>query len=135
MEVSFDPREDCVLATFAGPVSLEGLLQAFHRTYEAAAERGLRLILIDCSGLYGTLSTLERFRLGESAVAYWLGKSPGTSWLSTSIKPTPKIAIVGKAPLVDGFGALAASNRGVNAKTFSEVQQALDWLGVGRVPI
>ena len=86
MEVTFNPRVDCVFATFAGPVSLEGLLQAFHRTYESATERGQGLILIDCSGLDGILSTHERFRLGESAVAYWLGKSSGTSWLTTSLE-------------------------------------------------
>jgi hypothetical protein len=132
VEVKFDPRADCVLATFAGPFSLEELLEAFHKTYESATEQGLRLILIDCSGLDGMLSTQERFKLGESAVAYWLGKSPETNWLSKPAGIRPKIAIVGKVPLVDGFGALAASNRGVNAKAFSEVPQALGWLGLAQ---
>jgi len=72
-------------------------------------------------GLEGTLSTLERLSLGESGVAYWSGKS----W-----KIIPKIAVVGEAPVIDGFAALVASNRGIDAQTFSEVQLALDWLEV-----
>jgi hypothetical protein len=41
MEVKFDPRADCVLATFAGSFSLDELLEAFHKTYESATERRL----------------------------------------------------------------------------------------------
>jgi hypothetical protein len=39
----------------------------------------------------------------------------------------PKIAVVGQAPMIDGFGALVASSGGVNARTFSAVQEALNW--------
>ena len=45
-----------------------------------------------------------------------------------------KVAIVGKPPLINGFGALVASNRGVAAETFSDSAQATGWLNcfVGR---
>lgn len=130
MEVKFDPRADCVLATFAGPFSIADLLAAFRKTYEAATDRGLGLILIDCCELDGTLTTHERFKLAESAAAYWSSKSARMNWLGAAANSRPKIAIVGRAPLVDGFGALAASNRGVNAKAFSELPHALGWLGL-----
>jgi len=42
----------------------------------------------------------------------------------------PKIAVVGKPPVIDGLGAVVASSGGVDVQTFSEVQQALEWLGV-----
>src|SRR5260221_6917620 len=119
MEVKFDSRTDCVFATLIGPMSLEGLLQAFYKILDAAVDRSLGLVLIDFSVLGGTLATSERFNLAENAAAYFLSKS-------RTIRP--KIAIVGKAPLIDGFGAMVASNRGLNAKAFSEVPQALDWL-------
>jgi hypothetical protein len=121
MEVKFDSRADCVFATVTGPVSLEALLQAFNKTFDAAVERGLDLILVDFSEVDGTLTTHERYKLGEGGAAYSFSKS----W-----KIRPKVAVVGKVPLVDGFGALTASNRGLDAKTFSEVQPALDWLGI-----
>src|SRR5579864_8967202 len=121
MDVKFDSRTDCVFATVTGPVSLEALLEAFNQTFDAAVERGLGLLLVDFSAVDGTLSTHERYKLGEGTAA---------SSFSKSWKIRPKVAVVGKAPLVDGFGALTASNRGLDAKTFSEVQPALDWLGI-----
>ncbi len=121
MEVKFDSRADCVFATVTGAVSLEELLKAFYETFDAAVEHDLGYILVDFSAVEGTLTTYERYKLGEGGAAYSFSKS----W-----KTRPKVAVVGKAPLVDGFGALTASNRGLDAKTFSEVQQALDWLGI-----
>ena len=121
MEVKIELRTDHLNATFSGPLSQEELSQAFESAYDAAFNQGLRLILIDCSGLDGRLSTRDRFLLGKSGVAYWSTRS----W-----KMLPKIAVVGQAPLIDGFAALVASSGGVNARTFSAVQDALNWLGI-----
>jgi len=121
MEVKFDPRTDCVFATVTGPMAPERMLPIFYSIIDTAIERALGRILIDFSESDGTLATGERFNLGERTAAYYLSKS-------RTIRP--KIASVGKAPLVDGFGAMVASNRGLNAKAFSDVQQALDWLGI-----
>jgi len=38
------------------------------------------------------------------------------------------VAVIGKPPLVTGFGAQVASNRGLPSMTFSERQPALNWL-------
>ena len=121
MEVKFDSRTDCVFATITGPMAPERLLPIFYKIIDTAIERGLVPILIDFSASSGMLATSERFNLAESAATYFLSK-PRTI--------RPNIAIVGKPPLIDGFGATVASNRGLNAKAFSDVPQALDWLGV-----
>ena len=121
MEVKFDSRTDCVFASITGPIAPERLLPIFCKIIDTAIERGLGLILVDFSASSGALATSERFNIAESAAAYFLSKS-------RTIRP--KIAIVGKAPLIDGFGAMVASNRGMNAKAFSDVSQALDWLGI-----
>ena len=120
MEVTFDPRTDCVFATVTGPVSPEGLLKAFSEACDKALERGSARILADLSELEGNLSASDRFKVGEGAAAQSLGRK----W-----RVRPKVALVGKAPLMDGFGAMVALSRGLNVKTFSEVSQALDWLG------
>jgi hypothetical protein len=111
-----------VLATMTGSQSIKEVLQAFEETFDAAFNRGLGLILIDCSGLDGELSTFERFSLGKSGVAYWSARSS---------KIIPKIAVVGKLPVIDGFGAVVASSGGVETRTFPEVPDALTWLGIG----
>jgi len=121
MEVRVESRRSYVIATLSGPHSLQEALQAFEATYDAAFDRGLRFILVDCSGLDGALSTRERFTLGKAGVNYWSTRSS---------KMIPKIAVVGKPPVIDGLGAVVASSGGVDVQTFSEVQQALEWLGV-----
>jgi hypothetical protein len=121
MEVRVESRRSYVIATLTGPHSLQEALQAFEATYDAAFDRGLRFILVDCSGLDGALSTRERFTLGKAGVNYWSTRSS---------KMIPKIAVVGKPPVIDGLGAVVASSGGVDVQTFSEVQQALEWLGV-----
>jgi SpoIIAA-like len=121
MEVKIELRADHLNATLIGPLSAEELPQAFETAFGAAFEKGLRRILIDCSGLDGELSTRDRYLLGKSGVAYWSSRS----W-----KMIPKIAVVGETPLIDGFAALVASSGGVNARTFSDVQEAVTWLGI-----
>ena len=44
------------------------------------------------------------------------------------LRVTPKVATVGKPPLINGLAARVASNRGLVAETFSELQEAMDWL-------
>lgn len=121
MEAKIELLADHLNATLSGPLSQQELSQAFEAVYDAAFTKGLRLILIDCSGLDGQLSTRDRFLLGKSGVAYWSTRSR---------KMLPKIAVVGQAPLIDGFAALVANSGGVNARTFSAVQEALNWLGI-----
>jgi stage II sporulation SpoAA-like protein len=121
MEINIELRADHLNATLIGPLSLEELPRAFETAYDAAFDQGLRRILIDCSGLDGAIPTKDRFLLGKSGIAYWSSRS----W-----KMIPKIAVVGEAPLIDGFAALVASSGGVNARTFSGVQEALNWLGI-----
>jgi hypothetical protein len=121
MDVRIESRRSYVLATLTGPHSLEEALKAYELTYDTAFNRGLRFILVDCSGLDGALSTRERFILGKSGVDYWSSRSS---------KMIPKIAVVGKPPVVDGLGAVVASSGGIEVQTFPEVQEALKWLGV-----
>ena len=121
MEVKIELRADRLNAYLIGPVSLEELPRAFETAYDAAFEQGLRRILVDCSALDGEIPTRDRFLLGKSGVAYWSSRAS---------KMIPKIAVVGEAPLIDGFAALVASSGGVNARTFSDVQEALNWLAV-----
>jgi hypothetical protein len=121
MDLRVESQPNYVFATLIGGHSLEEVLNVFSAIYDEAFGRGLGLILIDCSGLEGELSAVERFELGKHGAAYWVSKS----W-----NIAPKIAVVGRAPVIDGFAALVASNRGVEAQTFSEVPQALKWLGI-----
>ena len=121
MDVTVESRRSYVVGTFTGPYSLNEALQANEATYDAAFGQGLRLILVDCSGLDGEPSPRERFTIGKSGLSYWSSRAS---------KMIPKIAVVGKPPVINGLGALVASDGGIQVQTFPEVREALEWLGV-----
>ena len=92
-------------------------ISVFTKACDVGAERGFDRILVDCLSVEGELSTMERYELGRTVAEYCNSRSI-----------SPKVATVGKPPLINGFAAQVAWNRGVVAETFSELQKALDWL-------
>lgn len=117
MDLSVDAIDGVVVVTAAGCVSLSDAISVFTKACDVAAQRGFHLILVDCLSVDGELSTMERYELGRTVAEYCSGRSM-----------SPKVATVGKAPLIDGFAARVASNRGLASETFSESQRAMGWL-------
>jgi hypothetical protein len=117
MDMKLESRDGFLLATATGRVSSSEAREWCKNVCGAAAARAFGRILIDCLGVEGELSDLER---------YEIGKSMAENCLSRSMFPT--IALVGKPPTITGFEALVALNRGLTVLTFSERQAGLDWL-------
>jgi hypothetical protein len=117
MDLKVESEEGVLVATVAGPVSLSEAISVFTKACDVAAERGFDWILVDCLSVEGELSTMDRYELGRTMAEYCNSRSI-----------TPKVATVGRLPLINGFAARVASNRGLAAETFSESQKAMDWL-------
>jgi hypothetical protein len=117
MNLSVDSIDGVLVVTAAGFVSLSDAISVFTKACDVAAQRGFHLILVDCSSVDGELSTMERYELGRTVAEY-----------CSSRFMSPKVATVGNPPLIDGFAARVASNRGLAAETFSESQRAMGWL-------
>jgi hypothetical protein len=116
-DLNVKSKEGVLVANAAGQVSLKEAINVFTKACDVAAERGLDRILVDCLSVEGELSTVERYELGRIVAERCRSRSTN-----------PKVATVGKPPLIDGFAARVASNRGLVAETFSESQKAMDWL-------
>ena len=121
MEVKLEVRTDYVFVTFAGPLSLPKFHQTIHDATDAAVDSGLHRMLVDWSGVDGILSTEQRLEIVE----IWIVRVLSKTW-----ETPPKIAVFGNFPAINGLGAAVASNRGINARTFPDEHQALDWLGI-----
>ena len=117
MDLTLKSREDFLLATATGRVSLKEAIRVFTKACDMGAEKGLNLILVDCSSVEGVLSTLERYELGRTVAEHCASRCMN-----------PEVATVGKPPVLNGFAAEVASNRGLLAETFSELESALSWL-------
>jgi hypothetical protein len=117
MDLKLESRDGFLLATATAQVSSSEAREWCKNICDPAADRGFNRIVLDCLGVEGELSDLER---------YEIGKSMAENCLNHSMFPT--VAVVGKPPTITGFGALVALNRGLTVFTFSERQAALDWL-------
>jgi hypothetical protein len=103
--------------TVSGKVSVADVANMYTMVCQVALQNGMERILIDASKADGHLSLMDRYQLGRAVAEY-----------STTKPMTLRIATVGKAPLVDGFGAVVASNRNVSAAAFSDATNAVKWL-------
>ena len=120
MDFTIESRNRLVWVTVTGQVSLNNAVEIFKETFDAGIKLGTNLILIDCTGMTSVLSELERYHLGSISADYALQRSKESIAL--------KVAVVGTPPVIDGFAALVASNRGVTTETFSDTSNAVDWL-------
>lgn len=118
MGVIVETQNGVVWATVTGRFSLDECATALMRVCDLAAETNAVRILVDCLKAEADLKDQERYRLGSSLAEYFLGK----------LRPF-RIAIVGRPPTVNGFGVEVASRLGLTAETFSELADALEWLG------
>jgi hypothetical protein len=117
MNLTLASREGILLATASGLASLTETVELGKNVCDAAGERGLRKVLLDCLAVEGELSVTERFILGKTIVEHCVTRSIAA-----------KVAIVGNTPTVTGLGAQVAWNRGMMVETFTERQAAMDWL-------
>ena len=117
MDIILEPREGFLLAIATGEVSFDDALRSLRDMCDFAAGLGLRKILLDCVALQGDLTPDERFELGRSIAEYCRSKLR-----------VPAVAVIGKSPAVTGYGANAATNRGMPVEKFSDREQGLDWL-------
>jgi hypothetical protein len=117
MQLTLVLQDGFLLATAGGQVSIEEVLRIFKNAIDTAMERGFDKILIDFLAATGGLSDMDRYNIGKAMAEYCRNRPI-----------YPRVAVVGKPPIVNGFGAQVASNRGLISMTFSETQPALNWL-------
>jgi hypothetical protein len=120
MDFTIESRNGSVWVTVTGQISLDNAVEIFQKTVDTAIELGTKLILIDCTAMTSMLSELERYHLGSLSAEYALQRSEGSKAL--------KVAVVGTPPVINGFAALVASNRGINTETFPDTSNAIEWL-------
>jgi hypothetical protein len=111
-----EQRGDILLVTVSGHFAFDVALRLFKQACEIAAGKQVHKILFDCLGVEGKISGLDRYQFGVEMAAYL---KPQTNM---------RLAFVGQLPLMDGFAALVAQNRGLTIEVLPSQHQALNWL-------
>lgn len=124
MELEFLPAAGFLRVCATGEFALDDANDAIVRIFERAAEVGVRSVLVDCSGLEGAPTTMERFEHSRFAAErlreYWARGLLGSA----------RFAYVARVPLADRekFGETVAVNRGVDVRSFEREEDAVLWL-------
>jgi len=127
MVLQIDVKPDCLYATAKGEFSLQEAELSFLEILDAIAQHKREKVLFDGRGVWGELTTMQRFYYGEfvaEAVA---------AFAQRGRRRAPMFAYVLKEPVLDPqrFGESVATNRGMKVKAFDNMEDALGWLGLG----
>jgi hypothetical protein len=115
--LTIEPGDPIMVANVSGELSFESALRSWKGICDAAAKHSARRVLVNCRGVTGELSTLQRYELGVETVKY-----------IRNHKINPQIAVIGEPPALDGFAVVVARNRGASAAMFRDMRRALEWL-------
>ena len=112
-------EEDILFINATGIYSLTNAKDLFKLSIDSALLYSKSKILIDVTGVSGTIPFLDRFEFSEFLSQY-----------KARHDLKRKIAVAGQEPIVDKgrFGENVAVNRGANVRVFTDMKEALIWL-------
>jgi hypothetical protein len=126
LQYKIEPQKDYLLMTCEGTY-LPSLANEFtNEILQACLKHRPTKFLIDFRKVKGEMTTMDRFSLAVIAAKKYIVE------LLTGKIPGCRFAIVGNHPLVDQgkFEETVAVNRGLNTKTFTDIQEAYAWLEI-----
>lgn len=111
-----EAKGEYLFVQYDGVYSKSVLLELIDETHRISKELNCYKLLGDISRMSGKVSTMDRFEFGAHGSHRFQGRF--------------KIAIVYRAEEINRFAETVSVNRGLNAKIFSKMDEALEWLGV-----
>jgi hypothetical protein len=127
LALMLEPRPDYLLAFVTGVFEQKPAQALFVRVMEAAVAHHLPKILVDCTGMSGTMSTIQRFEF-----ARFVANKQQMAVFDGKLGEPSRLAVVGNVPLIDPhrFGETVAVNRGANIRVTDKREEALQWLEI-----
>lgn len=115
-----DEREYLLLRCSGTCTSFSEVEEVFLEALAAAERDEKPKVLIDAFGVSGDLTTMDRYEAGRA----WAKLNNSGPFTFTAF------AIAGKSPLIDPshFGETVARNRGMNARVFNDLDEAVAWI-------
>ena len=117
IQLQIKENPDYLVARFTGAGSAEEIWRQFELIAEHCKRANKNKLLLDLMGAYGDASLADRYRFGDQAEIFMLYK-------------LIKVAVVIRPEQLDPhrFGETVARNRWVNARVFTSVENAVEWL-------
>lgn len=114
---SIERRNGYLYLEYAEPYTFENFITISKQVFETCKAEQYQKVLVNVSEMTGKVKALERFEIGVQGALIFRNKV--------------KIAVLYRAEEIDWFAETVSVNRGLNARIFSEMEKAMEWLGVG----
>jgi hypothetical protein len=126
ISLKFEPRAGFLYCAASGEYRFEDACSAIQEVLAESAQNDATKVLVDFLQMDGSPTMAERYTTSEFLAREMVDHI-------TQLKRFPRLALLGKEPLVDPnrFGELVARNRGVQMKTVEQMEDAVSWLGAG----
>jgi len=116
LQLEIEEKPDYLVATFSGTGNLYEVTRQFPSMAGECRSRSKSRLLINIAGAQMDLSVLDRYAPGRSAAVF------GRNGI--------RVAAVGTPEQLDPqrLAEVVANNRGVTARVFADVENAVEWL-------
>ncbi len=112
-------RNGYVYVEYAKPFNFEKFITISKQVVKICVAEHYQKLLVNISQMTGKVKPLERFEIGVQGALIFRNKV--------------KIAMLYRAEEIDRFAETVSVNRGLSARIFSEMDQAMEWLEVEEV--
>jgi len=113
---TYTNKENYLLVEVSGVYSLKFFIELIHEVTEHGKKENFNKMLVDIRNVDGNPSALDRYQIGLEISKRW-GKNI-------------QVASLAKESSINFLVENVAVNRGANFQVFTEVEPALEWLGV-----
>ena len=111
-----EQRDGYIYVEYDDEYSLEVFVSTSKEVFELCQAKGCRKVLVNVTNMPGKVRTFQRFEIGVQ----------GALIFHNAIKA----AVLYRKEEIDWFAETVSKNRGLNAKIFSQMDEALQWLAV-----
>lgn len=111
-----EQRHGYIYVEYDEEFSLDVFVSTSKQVFDLCQTENYKKILVNATHMPGKVKTLQRFELGVQG--------------SLIFRNLIKVAVLYRAEEINWFAETVSKNRGLNAKIFSEMDKALQWLEV-----
>lgn len=112
---NIERRNGYLYLKYSEPYLFERYIAISKQVYNICLTENYSKVLVDILDMPGKIKTMDRFTIGVEGTLIFRGKV--------------KIAILYRTEEIDKFAETVGVNRGLNGRIFSDMDQALTWLG------
>lgn|GEM_PF-1734058 len=109
-------RKGYLYVEYSEPYKFNDLIHMMHEVLVVCEKESYKKFLVNISNMTGKVTPMERFELAVKGASLFLYKG--------------RYAVVYRKEEINRFAETVGVNRGLNARIFSDMDEAMKWLGV-----